>query len=110
MIERQQVHAAEQAGERPLQQPEKLAKSSAGQSINVGHELDLIFQKCAASSRVQFGIAPCRLATIAPTRFANVATSRSGQFKLSPCMKAAANASPAPTVSATSTVRPRSST
>src|SRR6185295_788522 len=110
VIKRQQVHASEQVGKRPIQQCTEVLKSTAGKSIHIGNELNSILQSLTTSSTVQSGIAPCRLATSAPTRFANMATSRRGQSASRPCMKAAPNASPAPTVSATSTAQPPSST
>src|SRR5438132_11602793 len=61
---------------------------------------------CRTSSRDHFGIAPGRLATSAPTRFAKSAISEAGHPAPKPCTKAAANASPAPTVSTTLTAYP----
>ena len=55
------------------------------------------------SSMVHEGTAPARAVTRAPTRFAKSATCHAGHPLPSPCRKAAAKASPAPTVSTTVT-------
>lgn len=59
--------------------------------------------RASASSTVQEGIAPVRLATNAPTRFAKSAMRIAGHPQPNPCTNAAAKASPDPTVSATFT-------
>ena len=102
MEERQHVDAAERARQRPVEQALKIVERAAGQPIDVRDELGLILH--------QSGIAPDTRATIAPARFENSATSGAGQPMMSPCTNAAANASPAPTVSATATGTPAAST
>lgn len=63
-----------------------------------------------SSLRDHAGTPPARLATIAPSRLANTPVLDSGQPASRPCRNAAANASPAPTASATFTVMPGTST
>ena len=48
-VERQQVRAAEQALERSIEQILEFAKSSAGEAVDVGDELDLISHRPADS-------------------------------------------------------------
>ncbi len=102
MEERQHVDAAERARQRRAEQPLEIVERAAGQPIDVRDELRLVLHRP--------GIAPGTLATIAPARFENSATFGAGQPVMSPCRNAAANASPAPTVSATATGTPAAST
>ena len=64
----------------------------------------------SASSSFNSGIAPARVVVSAPTAFANRALASSGQPEIVAKIKAAVNASPAPTASTTSTSAPDTST
>ena len=62
--------------------------------------------KSGNSSRLQSGVAPARLATSPPMRFAKLAVFSTDHSCSRPCRNAAAKASPAPTVSTTLTRNP----
>ena len=102
MEERQQVNAAERLAQRPVEQALQIAERAAGEAIDVGDELRLVLHRA--------GMAPRTAATTAPTRFAKSAIVAAGQPDARPCTNAAANASPAPTVSTTATGTPGAST
>src|ERR1700728_1757929 len=77
------------------------------QNLRVGREFYLISAKvCAKPPGFKAGVAPDRLATHAPTRLAVSLISLSDVPRKYPCTMAAVNASPAPTVSATFTLKP----
>ena len=95
MEERQDVHAAERLAQRAVEQALKIAERAAGAAVDVGDELRLVLHRA--------GMAPRTAATAAPARFAKSAIVAAGQSDARPWTNAAANASPAPTVSTTVT-------
>src|SRR6185369_16129907 len=88
-------------------QPAKSSNDCAASQVRVQlHAVSPNSLSARTSSRVHIGIAPVRLATKAPTRLAKSATCEGFHPCHKPCRKAAAKASPAPTVSATCTEYP----
>ena len=43
VVKRQDMHAAEQAGQRPVEQVSQFGQSPAAQPVRIGDELDLVF-------------------------------------------------------------------
>src|SRR4029077_4508063 len=102
MEERQEMHAAERTRHRSIEHLLKIAERAPGEAVDVCDELRLTLHRR--------GRAPRTAATAAPARFAKSATCRAGHPAIRPGMRAAAKASPAPTVSATATRTPAAST